>query len=182
MKRYFLSLFLLVSCLSYAQVDTAVVLSDSLVLNDVSTDTVFILEESKIVIPGKFRLYQDSYYEAVENIQKRINKNNCPKLINGYRVQVFSCSGGSCKNKADKYYNQVLIAYPDLPVYKMWQPPSLKVRVGDCRTRFEAEAIKKLIEADFPFVFIAPDFIETPLMLDCDKMVLPTKVDTEKKK
>jgi hypothetical protein len=176
MKKHLLSLFLLISSLSYGQVDSTGVVSDTLVL-DVVTDTIIEKVKDKILVPGKLNVYQDTYYEAVENIQKRINKENCPKLIKGYRVQVFSCSGGSCKDKADKYYNQFLIAYPDLPVYKMWQPPSLKVRAGNCRTRFEAEAIKKLIEGDFPFVFIVPDFIETPLMLDCDKMDLPKEME-----
>ena len=42
--------------------------------------------------------------------------------------------------------NQFIMAYPDLSVYKMWQPPSLKVRAGNCRNRFEAEGIKKSLE------------------------------------
>lgn len=125
-----------------------------------------------IKIPGKLYIYQDSYNQAVENLQKKINKENCPDLVKGYRVQVFSCSGDECKEKANKYYNQFLIAYPDLTVYKMWQAPSIKVRAGNCRTRFEAEAIKQRIEKDFPFVFIVPDFIESPYQIDCEKMLI----------
>lgn len=124
------------------------------------------------VTPGELNVYQDSYYNAVESIQKKINKENCPNLVKGYRVQVFSCSGDECQEKATKYYNQFLIAYPDLPVYKMWQPPSLKVRAGDCRTRFEAEEIKKMIESDFPFVFIVPDHIKSSYEIPCEDMVI----------
>lgn len=130
------------------------------------------IKEKKVYPPGKLSVYQDSYYDAVENIQKKINKENCPKLVKGYRVQVFSCSGDECKERANKYYNQFLIAYPDLPVYKMWQPPSLKVRAGDCRTRFEAERIKRMIENDFPFVFIVPDHIDSPYKIDCEDMIV----------
>lgn len=173
MKRYFTLLFLMITFLSYGQFDSVVLsLSDSLPLTDLELDSLSV-EIKKI--SGSLNVHQDSYYQAVEDIQKKINKENCPKLIKGFRVQVFSCSGGNCKDKADKYYNQFLMAYPDLSVYKMWQPPSLKVRAGNCRSRFEAEGIKKLIEADFPFVFIVPDYIETNLMLDCDKMILSKK-------
>ena len=177
MKRYFTLLFLMITFLSHGQLDSVVsLLSDSLPLSDLELDSLGVEEKNKC---GRLNIYQDSYYEAVEEIQKKINKENCPKLIKGFRVQVFSCSGGNCKAKADKYYNQFIMAYPDLSVYKMWQPPSLKVRAGNCRSRFEAHGIKKLIESDFPFVFIVPDHIETDLMLDCDKMILSNKENLE---
>lgn len=170
MRAIYLFLILLISHVGFSQVDTNVVTIDSITSESVK----------KVAVPGKLKVYEDSYYEAVKVIQKRINGENCPNLVKGYRVQVFSCSGGSCKDKADKYYNQFLIAYPDLAVYKLWQPPSLKVRTGNCRNRFEAEAIKKLIEKDFPFVFIVPDYIETTLMVNCEEMDEGKKENTTK--
>ena len=169
MKKYFTLLLLTFSFLGYGQIESD---SVSILLGSDS-----IRFKKRELIQGSLSTYQDPYYEAVERIQKRINKESCPNLVKGFRVQVFSCSGGNCKEKADKYYSQFLMAYPELPVYKMWQPPSLKVRAGNCRSRFEAEGIKKLIEGDFPFVFIVPDFIETHLMLGCDKMTIPDKVE-----
>ena len=174
MKRYFTTVFLLTTFLSYGQLDSVVnSLSDSLPLSDSELDSLGVEDENK---SGSLNIYQDSYYHAVEEIQKKINKENCPKLIKGFRVQVFSCSGPNCKDKADKYYNQFKMAYPDLPVYRVWEPPSMKVRAGNCRSRFEAEGIKKHIEANFPFVFIVENnYIKTDLMLDCDKMILSKK-------
>ena len=172
MKRYFTLLFLTITFLSYGQLDSLVKLSDSLPLSDLEIDSLGVKDKSKI---GNLNTYQNSYYQAVEEIQKKINKENCPKLIKGYRVQVFSCFGPTtpnCKDDADKHSNRLKMVDPDLKVYKIWQPPSFKVRAGNCRSRFEAESIKKSIEADFPSVFIVPDFIETNLMLDCDKMIL----------
>ena len=168
MKRCFTLLFLIFTLFSYGQLDSVV---DSLPTSGLELDSLGV-ENKKHVLSGSLNLYQDPYYLAVEGIQKKINKKNCPRLIEGFRVQVFSCSGVTCKDDADKYYNQLLMAYPDLSVYKIWEPPSLKVRAGNCRSRFEVEGLKKLIESKFPFVFIVPDFIETKLMLDCDKMIL----------
>ena len=122
--------------------------------------------------PGQLVENIDSFYYKTEALQKKINLTRCPNLVNGYRVQLFSCSGEGCKEKALKYYNQFLIAYPDIPVYKTWQPPNLKVRAGDCRTRFEAEAIKNKIKDDFPFVFIVPEYIESIYKIDCEEMMI----------
>ena len=132
-------------------------------------DTVF---EKLPLPPGQVVEHIDSFYYKTEALQKKINLTRCPKLVNGYRVQLFSCSGEGCKEKALKYYNQFLIAYPDIPVYKTWQPPTLKVRAGDCRSRFEAEEIKSKIKDDFPFVFIVPEHITSSYQIDCEGMVI----------
>tara|TARA_Y100000589_G_scaffold25588_1_gene21136 strand:- start:127 stop:669 length:543 start_codon:yes stop_codon:yes gene_type:complete len=120
--------------------------------------------------PGEFLEYIDSFYYATEALQKKINVTKCPELVNGYRVQIFSCSGEGCKEKANKYYSQFLIAFPSIPVYKIWQAPTIKVRAGDCRDRFEAQKIKSEIKDHFPFVFIVPDHIESDYKIDCEDM------------
>ena len=98
MKKYFTLLLLTFSFLSYGQIE-----SDS---SSILIDSDSIRLKKRELIQGSLSTYQDPYYEAVERIQKRINKESCPKLVKGFRVQVFSCSGGNCKEKADKYYNQ----------------------------------------------------------------------------
>ena len=52
----------------------------------------------------------------------------------------------------------------------MWQAPTIKVRVGDCRTRFEAKKIKNEIKADFPYVYIVPNHIESQYKIDFEDM------------
>jgi hypothetical protein len=138
-------------------------LSSSLPLND-------SLKSSKPLPPGNFVEYIDSFYFATEALQKKINLSKCPDLVNGYRVQLFSCSGEGCTEKANKYYSQFLIAFPLISVYKMWQAPTIKVRAGDCRDRFEAQKIKAEIKDHFPFVFIVPDHIESNYKIDCSDM------------
>jgi hypothetical protein len=140
--------------------------NDSLVTDSILSDSLVV----KNLLPGKLNEYIDSFYYATEALQKKINFNQCPDLVNGYRVQIFSCSGEGCKEKATKFYNQFLIAFPSISVYKMWQAPIIKVRSGDCRDRFEAEKIKSQIKDDFPFVFIVPDHIESLYSIDCDDM------------
>tara|TARA_Y100000589_G_scaffold62407_1_gene53718 strand:+ start:49103 stop:49645 length:543 start_codon:yes stop_codon:yes gene_type:complete len=140
---------------------------DSLKTDTILRDT-FSIKRDKL--PGEYVEYVDSFYYATEALQKKINFTKCPQLVDGYRVQIFSCSGEGCKEKANKYYSQFLIAFPTISAYKMWQAPTIKVRAGDCRNRFEAEKIKNQIKDDFPFVFIVPDHIESPYKIDCDDM------------
>ncbi len=142
-------------------------LFDSLKTDTIGTDTLSIEIDMK---PGEYVEYVDSFYYATEALQKKINYTKCPELVDGFRVQIFSCSGEGCKEKANKYFSQFLIAFPTISVYKMWQAPTIKVRAGDCRNRFEAEKIKNQIKDDFPFVFIVPDHIESPYKIDCDDM------------
>ena len=145
---------------------------DDMLVDSLKTDTLVsdTLSMEKDRLPGEYVEYVDSFYYATEALQKKINYTKCPELVDGFRVQIFSCSGEGCKEKANKYFSQFLIAFPSISVYKMWQAPTIKVRAGDCRNRFEAERIKNQIKDDFPFVFIVPDHIESPYKIDCDDM------------
>jgi hypothetical protein len=142
---------------------------DSLSFNPSLEDSIIL---DAITPPGEVIEHIDSFYHRTEALQKKINLTRCPDLVNGFRVHLFSCSGEGCKEKALKYYNQFLIAYPNIPVYKVWQPPTLKVKAGDCRTRFQAEEIKNKVKDDFPFVFIAPDHITSAYKIDCEDMII----------
>lgn len=142
-------------------------LADSLTLDSVAVDSLVI---DSVLPEGEVIYYQASDIAELQEMMKRINKENCPDLVEGYRVQIFSCSGNNCFDRTNEYYNQFLIAFPDIPAHKLWDPPSHKIRVGDCRTRFEAEAIKARIKGVFPGVFIVNDYIESPFLIECDDM------------
>ena len=153
-------------------VDTAIV--DS-ALTDLSSDSLLLDSAESTVLfdslpEGEVIYYQTEEIAALKEQMKRINKENCPDLVQGYRVQIFSCSGNNCFDKTNEYYNQFMIAFPNIPAHKLWDPPSHKIRVGDCRTRYEAEAIKAQIKGVFPGVFIVNDYIDSPFAIDCEDM------------
>lgn len=102
----------------------------------------------------------DLNLNKLTDLYKRINLDKCPKLINGYRVQIFSCSGVGCTDKAQDQMTKFSSIYPYITVHQVWDPPSHKIRVGDCRNHFEAQKIKASIQNVFPASFIVPDFIE----------------------
>lgn len=169
--------FLVLSILVIVAVKVSVgqVVGDSNIVDQVILDSVKI-DSTAYLRPklekGRLVQHEDSIYSSTVAVQKKINKANCPDVVVGYRVQLFSCSGQGCQDDATKYYQQFSIAFPSISVYKKWEAPTIKVRAGDCRTRFEAEAIKQQIKKDFPYVFIVPDYIQTPYQVDCEDLKL----------
>jgi hypothetical protein len=119
------------------------------------------------IIPGTVKYFYSADLDSLVNFQNAVNVKKCPKTVKGFRVQIYSCSGINCHEKANKHFNQFLIAYPEIAAEKIWDPPSYKVRVGNCRNRFEAERIKSKIKEDFPFIFIVSDFIDSPFKTEC---------------
>lgn len=52
--------------------------------------------------------------------------------------------------------------YPEVPCYVTFQQPYYKVRIGDLRTKMEAEKLLKRIEAEYPNAFVVTDQINFP--------------------
>lgn len=53
-------------------------------------------------------------------------------------------------------------SYADVPCYVVFQEPYYKVRVGDYRTKMEAENFLKEIVAEYPNAFVVADEINFP--------------------
>lgn len=69
----------------------------------------------------------------------------------GYRVQVFS---GSDRSQAYQEQAEFKTLYPSLNTYISYAQPNYKLRVGDFRTRLEAEKFMNQIRETYPSLFI----------------------------
>jgi hypothetical protein len=78
--------------------------------------------------------------------------------IKGYRVQIFLGD----RKTAEETKRSFLQKYPDTPAYLSWLAPNFRLRVGDLRTRLEAEHLLQLLKAEHPGSYIVPDEIEPP--------------------
>ncbi|MCJ8211883.1 SPOR domain-containing protein [Mucilaginibacter sp. RS28] len=83
---------------------------------------------------------------------------------NGYRVQIFS---GSDRNQAFKAQAKFQDKYPDIRTYISYHEPNFKVRIGDFRTRLEAQKMLYELKPWFPLMFIISEKINPP-KLDTD--------------
>lgn len=92
-------------------------------------------------------------------IERNIEHNKITNGIQGYRVQLFFGSERKAAIEAKTKFMQLM---PNEEVYLIYQQPYFKVRVGDYRTKLEAEAVYRKMLHDFDKVFIIPDKINLP--------------------
>ena len=87
--------------------------------------------------------------------------------ISGFRVQVFS-SNIQRTGKSEAFRIKALVEenFPRRGVYETYTSPFWRVRVGDCRTREEAQELLAELAKSFPSmrheIYIVPDKIIVP--------------------
>lgn len=77
--------------------------------------------------------------------------------IKGFRIQIFFDSGNNSKSKAVSAMSEFRSKHPKVEAYLMFQEPNYKVRVGDFRTRMDAQRFLHEISEDHPNAFIVKD-------------------------
>lgn len=82
--------------------------------------------------------------------------------IEGWRVEIFFEAGNNSKKLAMEAKAEFVEKYPEVPCYVLFQQPYYKVRVGDLRSKMEAEKLLKTIEVNYPNAFVVTDEINFP--------------------
>ena len=115
---------------------------------------------------GYVIIVQDSRIDTILNKHLEMNKalllNTDNFAIDGYRIQIFEESGNKSSTRAREVMSEFSSKYPDMPTYLTWQAPNFKVRVGDFRTRMEAEGFLKKIKRNYPIAWVIRDKIKFP--------------------
>jgi hypothetical protein len=60
--------------------------------------------------------------------------------------------------------NGFALLFPEIPAYVSWKAPNYRVRVGDYRTRLEAEKAMQMIMIDYPNAWVIKDEINFPVI------------------
>jgi hypothetical protein len=94
-------------------------------------------------------------------IAKQKDQNTMKQTIPGFRVQIYF---GSVRQKAAEVKQEFSWKHPDVPAYLTYMAPNFKVRVGDFRTRLEAQGFLKAIDGQYPTSFIVQDEIRLPAL------------------
>ncbi len=92
-------------------------------------------------------------------IEKVKETNSIHKTIKGYRIQLFS---GTERNNANEVKTRFLKLYPEFNAYLLYNQPYYKIRVGDFRTRLDAEVACQKIKNVFDECIIVSDNIALP--------------------
>jgi hypothetical protein len=109
---------------------------------------------------GKIEILQDVRISQL--VEKHIEYNQNQKGIPGFRVQIFFDSGNNARNKANVIKAEFIAKYPEVEAYLLFQEPNFKVRVGDFRTRLDAERFEKAIENSYQGAYVVIDEINLP--------------------
>lgn len=96
----------------------------------------------------------EQLYERLNKSKQTISENSISDTENnivGYRIQVFSDNNQrTAKSMAQSRERQITTEFSDLSVYLIYKSPSWRVRVGDFKTRGEAEQVMHEIRTKFP--------------------------------
>ncbi len=104
---------------------------------------------------GDVRIIRDDRLNQLEEQYiSAFQKNNA---IDGYRIQIFFDSGTQSKRNASAARDRFKQKYPGAEAYLDFREPYYRVRVGDFRTRIEAEGFRIAILGDFPNAFTVAD-------------------------
>ncbi len=122
---------------------------------------------SQEIPEGHVQIIQDARIDTL--LSKYIYKNEQNPGIEGWRVEIFFEAGNYSKQQARDAQSNFVKNHPDVPVYLIFQEPYYKVRVGDFRTKMEAEKLLREIEREYPNAFVVSDEINFPKLDKVEK-------------
>ena len=109
---------------------------------------------------GKVEVVKDAHIDTL--IARRQNlqaKNPAVAAINGFRVQIYN---GNVRSAAYAAQARFEAQYPGVRTYVTYVEPDFKVKIGDFRTRLEAEKFRQQLQSMFSGLFIIAEKINPP--------------------
>jgi hypothetical protein len=83
------------------------------------------------------------------------------QTTDGFRVQLHF---GNDREKAREVKVRFLQQFPEVPAYESYQQPNFRIRVGDFRSKLEANRFLKRVLPTFPAAFSVPEQIRLPIL------------------
>lgn len=92
-------------------------------------------------------------------VKRHILLNTAKMTMPGYRVQVYY---GSNRAKANEIRTEFLKNSNGISAYLIYQQPNFKVRLGDFKTRLQAQELLDKSVINYPGAFIVRDEVKLP--------------------
>jgi hypothetical protein len=106
-------------------------------------------------------IHRDARVDSLMKVQIRINEastRDSRRNQPGFRIQV---ANSNDRNKVFAIKTKIYQQYPELKPYLIYQPPNYKLKVGNFKTRDEAQPYVDNLNRVFPEgVYLVPDVIE----------------------
>ena len=135
--------------------------TDSILVNDtVSIDSMhitLIMDDMSNAI-----VHQDSTITQLM-MDKVTGRVRGEQIIDGFRVQIYASNQQQVAKNESRMLQQRIEPLLDVPVYAISEPPFWKVRIGNFKTREEANTYKDILLNMFPDMvgstYVVPDKI-----------------------
>lgn len=108
---------------------------------------------------GKVEIVKDARIDELVKQQGAVIPPATVPQITGYRIQAFFDTD---KKLVEDARAKFLVAYPKVDTYIVYNAPNYFLKIGNFRTRLEAEKIKATIDRDFPTSIIMKELIYLP--------------------
>lgn len=108
---------------------------------------------------GDIKIIKDNRIDALVEKQGAVIPPSIKPEIDGYRIQLFFDSD---KDAIYGARSQFISKFPKVDTYVEFNAPNFMLKVGDFRTRLEAEKVKSEVEAEFPTSFVIKEKINLP--------------------
>ncbi len=95
-------------------------------------------------------------------VKLHIEHNQKYPVFQGYRIQIIKASGNDALTLTEEAKDKFMNRYTNTPVYLTFDEPYYRVRVGDFRTRLEAEKFLKEISRRYPGAWVIQDYVNFP--------------------
>ena len=108
---------------------------------------------------GTIDVIKDSRIDALVKEQGAIIPPATVPQITGYRIQLFFDTD---KKAIDEARTKFITQYPKIDTYVIYNAPNYFLKVGNFRTRLEAEKVKVTVDRDFPTNYIVKELVNLP--------------------
>ena len=108
---------------------------------------------------GTLKIYEDSRLNKIEEFVRADEESVEGIRVDGYRLLIYF---NQDKSLAQQQKAHFMSLYPEHSAYIDYLAPNYRVRVGNFRTKLEAEALKAELLAVFPTAIVIKDKIQLP--------------------
>ena len=106
---------------------------------------------------GKVEVVKDARIDTLMARRQSLQvKKGAVASVNGFRVQIYN---GNVRNAAYAAQAKFQAKYPAMGTYMTYNEPDFKVKVGDFRTKLEAEKFRQELQTVFSGLFIIAEKI-----------------------
>lgn len=125
---------------------------------------------------GNINVRQDNRIEDLIDKQQKLYA--IDSTLSGFRVQIFMEVGNDAIEHAETVKKEFKYAFPNIPIYLSYGQPYYRLRVGDFRTRVEAEKCLRNIKGRYTNAFVTADDIFPPKITSPEPVIDPDAEET----